>query len=169
MSDDPDGTPTPSDPSPEPDGEDPFETLPEADGESPFEVLPEADGEGPPGRPDGEPPGERTPARDEELFERLDTGSTEAPSWETLVSTDGPADGTPGDVDPGTVEERVVPKRKYCQDCVHLAAPPDVACTHDDGEILEVVDTDSFRVRNCPVVAHRRERAIYGDAVADDD
>ena len=152
-------------------GEGPFEWLPEDDGgptggEDPFEWLPEADGEDPFERlDDGAALGERTPADAADPFEEVDVGSTDGATWEELVSPPGTTDPTaPTDgVDPTTVGETVVPKRGYCQGCEYLAAPPDVACTHPDGEILEAVDLEHFRVRNCPVVAHRRERSVFGD------
>lgn len=134
--------------------DDPFESLPAVDGEDPFERL-----------DDGAAPGERTPADAADPFEEIDVGSTDETTWEELVSPPDPTDPTtPADgVDPTTVEETVVPKRGYCQGCEYLSAPPDVACTHADGEILEAVDLEHFRVRNCPVVAHRRERSVFGD------
>ncbi|WP_049987990.1 hypothetical protein [Halobellus rufus] len=48
--------------------------------------------------------------------------------------------------------EHVVEKETYCQKCPHLADPPELACTHDGTEIVEVVDSERFRVRNCPMV-----------------
>lgn len=131
-------------------GEDPFDSLPAVDGEDPFERL-----------DDGAAPGERMPADAADPFEEVDVGETDEAAWEELVSPPDPTDPADG-VDPTTVGETVVPKRGYCQGCEYLAAPPDVACTHTDGEILEAVDLDHFRVRNCPVVAHRRQRSVYG-------
>ncbi len=132
-------------------GENPFDSLPAVDGEDPFERL-----------DDGADPGERTPADAADPFEEVDVGPTDEATWEDLVSPPGPTDPA-GGVDPTTVGETVVPKRGYCQGCEYLAVPPDVACTHPDGEILEAVDLEHFRVRNCPVVAHRRERSVFDD------
>jgi len=132
------------------DAGDPFESLPDVDVEDPFERL-----------DDGAGPGERTPVGDADPFEEVDVGTAgEDASWEELLPTE-PTDGT--GIDPTTVGETVVPKRRYCQGCEHFTAPPAVACTHTHGEIVEVVDVDHFRVRNCPVVAHRRERPVYDD------
>ena len=50
---------------------------------------------------------------------------------------------------------RVVPKRRYCQRCEHFAEPPRMACTREGTEIEALVDTDCFRVRNCPVDRER--------------
>ena len=131
--------------------DDPFDSLPEVDAGNPFMWL-----------DDGAAPGERTPAGAADPFEEVDVDTADEVVWEDLVSPPGPTDSTDG-VDPTTVGETVVPKRGYCQGCEYLATPPDVACTHPDGEILEAVDIEHFRVRNCPVVAHRRERSIFGD------
>jgi len=49
-------------------------------------------------------------------------------------------------------DEHVVPKRGFCQRCPHFSAPPEATCTHEGTTIVEVVDTDHFRVRDCPVV-----------------
>lgn len=48
--------------------------------------------------------------------------------------------------------DHLVPKRAYCQRCRYLAAPPEVRCTHDGTEIVEVADADHVRVRGCPMV-----------------
>jgi hypothetical protein len=94
---------------------------------------------------------------DDDLFESVDVGQVDDEAvWESFVE---------GETDPeervglGAEAERVadpaehvVPKRDFCQRCPHFAAPPETACTHDGTDIVEVIDTDSFRVRNCPVV-----------------
>lgn len=48
-------------------------------------------------------------------------------------------------------EVREVPKRRYCQRCEYFADPPTMACTREGTEIEALVETDRFRVRNCPV------------------
>ena len=48
--------------------------------------------------------------------------------------------------------EHVVSKESYCQKCPHLGDPPELQCTHDGTEIVEVVDSEHFRVRECPMV-----------------
>lgn len=55
-------------------------------------------------------------------------------------------------------DEHIVPKRQYCENCPKEAfsAPPDVRCTNPGTAIVEYVDIDHVRVRNCPVVAERR-------------
>lgn len=54
---------------------------------------------------------------------------------------------------------RVIEKRSYCQRCQYFADPPDTACTHEGTDILEVVDTEQFRVADCPIV--RGEEELY--------
>lgn len=53
--------------------------------------------------------------------------------------------------------ERIVEKKKYCQGCEHFSPPPDVRCTHEGTTIAELVDVDTFRVIDCPVVAEDEE------------
>jgi hypothetical protein len=101
----------------------------------------------------------------ESLFESMavETVDSEA-AWAGLVEKD---DGTAGVAPAGTGagdavepvddelrghDDHVVPKSKFCQQCPHLAAPPELACTREGTEIVEVVETDRFRVRNCPMV-----------------
>ncbi len=67
--------------------------------------------------------------------------------------------GADPEVTPDDDEEAVVPKRKFCQRCPHFADPPETACTHEGTTILEVVDADHLRVRNCPIVAEERDAA----------
>lgn len=54
--------------------------------------------------------------------------------------------------------EHVVEKREYCQRCPHFSLPPETACTHEDGTIVEVIDTAEFRVRGCPMVSESGPR-----------
>ncbi|SNZ18059.1 hypothetical protein SAMN06269185_3222 [Natronoarchaeum philippinense] len=57
------------------------------------------------------------------------------------------------DVTADADDEQVIEKASFCQQCEFFAEPPAVGCEHDGTEILELVDTDNFRVRNCPKVA----------------
>lgn len=52
---------------------------------------------------------------------------------------------------------RVVDKRDYCMGCQYFSAPPDVRCTSERGEILEMVDTDHFEVADCPILRGEEE------------
>lgn len=79
-------------------------------------------------------------AEDGDPFERLaEEGTDAAPE----IERDG--------------EDAVVPKDRYCQGCRFLSDPPDTRCLNPDTEIVEMVDSEHFRVRNCPVVAERQE------------
>lgn len=49
-----------------------------------------------------------------------------------------------------TGHDHVVPKAAYCERCQHLSAPPELACGREGTEIIEVVDSERFRVRGCP-------------------
>lgn len=84
--------------------------------------------------------------------------------WDALTGTDAAADG-PGengaraaDGQAGDGEEAgtVVPKASYCQQCEHFSAPPQAVCGNPGTEIVELVDVDHFRVRDCPVVERRQ-------------
>jgi hypothetical protein len=100
-----------------------------------------------------------------ELFEERAIADVDADRvWESILddesSTDEPGGPCPGtDAGPERTDARershTVPKREYCQSCVFFSEPPAVACTHDAGTIVEVVDSERFVVRGCPVVAGR--------------
>lgn len=49
--------------------------------------------------------------------------------------------------------ETTVAKDSHCESCYFFTSPPEVGCTYDGSEIVEIVDSERFRVRNCPVVA----------------
>ncbi len=46
---------------------------------------------------------------------------------------------------------RTIPKTT-CHGCPYFAEPPAVNCTHDGTDILSMVDTERFRVADCPMV-----------------
>lgn len=94
---------------------------------------------------------------DEYLFESVDVAAVDSEAvWESFVADDGDSESSLGvgveATTVGTDEEHVVPKREYCQRCPHFTAPPETACTHEGTTIVEVVGSDEFRVRNCPMV-----------------
>lgn len=60
-------------------------------------------------------------------------------------------------IDPEDRTERIVEKKKYCQKCEHFSPPPEVHCTHEGTDIAELVDVDTFRVIDCPVIAEDEE------------
>ena len=46
---------------------------------------------------------------------------------------------------------RTIPKTT-CHGCPYFAEPPAVHCTHERTDILSMVDTERFRVADCPMV-----------------
>ena len=89
-------------------------------------------------------------AFDELFVEGTDDDLDDEAVWAAL------ADGEPGTLDEADAElDAIVPKRTYCERCEHLSTPPSVSCEHPDTGILELVDREHFRVRNCPVVERR--------------
>lgn len=95
-----------------------------------------------------------------ELFEEVDVGDVDPEAvWEAVVEAGDPPEemfGEPEGASPAepteSPDEHVIDKREYCQRCEFFCAPPTVACTNEGTEIVELVDSDSFRVRNCPKV-----------------
>ncbi|WP_311171518.1 hypothetical protein [Halobellus ordinarius] len=83
--------------------------------------------------------------------------------WSSLGAADDPTAGVgigepaePVSESDREIREYVVSKAKYCQKCPHLSDPPNLTCTHEGTEIVEVVDSEHFRVRNCPIVEDNR-------------
>jgi hypothetical protein len=103
---------------------------------------------------------------EDDLFEPVDVGEVDDEAvWESLETETEPDDrvGLGAETERGAdPNEHVVPKRDFCQRCPHLADPPETACTHQGTTIVEAVDTDRFRVRNCPV-AEDDEAVSGGD------
>jgi hypothetical protein len=124
-----DSTPTDaSESGPRSPGDDPFADI-DTPGDSPFE---------------GETGG---------LFERSDVGPADPDEvWESVVS-ESPAD--PADV-PETDRYSEVSKHRFCEQCEYFSEPPDSSCTHDVAEIIEFLDMETVRVRDCPIVAEKR-------------
>lgn len=119
---------------------------------------------GTPGVPDDDPAdlvdeGERTAGDSpfdaaEELFEEMEIDEIDRDTiWDRL--TDARSEGSVADRIDNVVTE--VSKHKFCEQCEHFSEPPDVACNHDGTQILEFVDMDTVRVRDCPVVEERSE------------
>lgn len=67
--------------------------------------------------------------------------------WEQLDD-----DEPPEPPDDAAWDVRVVKKSDYCEQCPYFSDPPDVQCSHDGTEILELVDMEHFRVVDCPKV-----------------
>jgi len=84
-----------------------------------------------------------------------ETGAAGAPSADASTGSSAVAEPNTVSVDADAADarsEHVLDKREYCQRCPYLTAPPEVACEHEDTDILEVVDAERFRVRGCPMV-----------------
>jgi len=105
------------------------------------------------------------------LFEEVDVGFESEDVWQLLEEDEVAASSAPpvpieeaevGEDGPGETEH-VVDKREYCQRCRYLSAPPELRCEHGGTEIVEVVDADRFRVRNCPMVDLDADDAPPGD------
>lgn len=81
---------------------------------------------------------------DEESVPEIDTDVV----WEQLDDADSPAER------PDDAEEdvRVIEKRSYCEQCPFFSEPPEVSCSHEGTEILELVNMEQFRVVDCPKV-----------------
>lgn len=94
-----------------------------------------------------------------ELFEEVDVADVDAEAvWDAVVEGEQPPEDLleeePADAEPTeSPDEHVVNKREYCQRCEFFAAPPDATCTNEGTEIVELLDSDQFRVRNCPKIA----------------
>ncbi|GAB7094757.1 hypothetical protein JCM30237_19100 [Halolamina litorea] len=112
---------------------------------------------------------EGTTGTESDLFEEVDVADVDSEAvWDAVVEGDADAAELLGDepgvdgaepaaepaADPAeTADEHVIDKREYCQRCEFFAAPPEATCTNEGTEIVELVDNDSFRVRDCPKVA----------------
>lgn len=101
-----------------------------------------------------------------DLFEQVDVGDIDGEVvWDAVVEGEaapedllgeeprGGSEAEPAAEPTETPDEHVVDKREYCQRCEFFAAPPNVTCTNEGTEIVELVDGDHFRVRGCPKVA----------------
>lgn len=97
---------------------------------------------------------------DEDVWAELEgsatAGGSEPDTGPELDAGSAPLEGE----DAPTSGETVVRKRAYCEQCEYFSEPPNVACGFPDGEIVELVDTERFKVRNCPVVARREHSDI---------
>lgn len=97
---------------------------------------------------------------DEDVWAELE-GSGTAGAGEPDTDPEFDAESAPLEGgDAPTSGETVVRKRAYCEQCEYFSDPPNVACTYPDGEIVELVDTERFKVRNCPIVARRENSDI---------
>jgi hypothetical protein len=111
----------------------------------------------------------------DELFEEMDVSGIDTDEvWESVLTDEANDDSVTNasptvDIDPtreveSTVgEDHIVPKDGYCESCRFFSTPPTVECSYEGSEIVEIVDSEQFRVRNCPVVAGTHN--VYGDSL----
>lgn len=88
--------------------------------------------------------------RDEPVEAGSDGATDGEAIWDKLEET--ASEGHDRDLD-GT--EHVVQTSSFCEQCVYVDDPPEARCTYDGSEIVEFVDEDHVRVKNCPIVARR--------------
>lgn len=98
----------------------------------------------------------------DEMIEERSIGSEADPS--TAAFQNEAMSETEAD-DPGDSDETVVPTQLYCRSCEYFSDPPSVHCNHDGTTIVEFVDLERAKVRNCPIVA-KRQSLVEGDVVA---
>lgn len=85
----------------------------------------------------------------ESVFESVDVGDVDPDEvWEQLESDPAEPSGT---------RHAEVSKHRYCEQCEHFSPPPETRCTHEGTEIIEFLDMETVRLRNCPVVSENRE------------
>ncbi|WP_276260923.1 hypothetical protein [Haloglomus litoreum] len=99
---------------------------------------------------------------EEAVWERIEGDGEDGTEPETAPELDAGAgpDRPPRSDEEDEGRETVVKKRSYCEQCEYFSEPPAVACTYPDAEIVELVDTARFRVRNCPIVTRRRSNDL---------
>lgn len=90
----------------------------------------------------------------EQLWERLAEG-------EDRVAISAPPEETDGDDGLDGRDVRTIPKTT-CHGCPHFGEPPKLACTHDGTDILEMPDSEHFRVADCPMVVEEEELGALG-------
>jgi len=89
----------------------------------------------------------------DELFEETETADVDTETvWKQLEANEPLTD-----VRETSGERRVVLKADYCDSCPYLSDPPEMTCTHEGTEILELIDLDHVAVQNCPIVKENEE------------
>lgn len=61
-------------------------------------------------------------------------------------------------------DETIVSTQHYCRSCEYFSEPPEVHCNHEGTTIVEFVDLEHAKVRDCPVVARRRSLVEQANA-----
>lgn len=84
-------------------------------------------------------------------FERVDVDHIDADKvWAEITS-----DGEDADTSEGRYAE--VSKHRYCEQCEHFSEPPNARCTNQGTDLVEFLDMETVRLRDCPVVAEQHE------------
>ncbi|WP_049969900.1 hypothetical protein [Haladaptatus cibarius] len=125
------------------------------------------------------PPEDETSKRDEplsDLAERVESRRNRNPGRDRGELDDAFTQESVGDVDVGDIwadleaedsgelvvsasqeeseddrDVRTIPK-STCHGCPNFGDPPSVHCTHEGTNVLTMVDTEQFRVADCPMV-----------------
>ncbi|WP_210424068.1 hypothetical protein [Halorussus ruber] len=119
-------------------GTDPFESVEvgELDGEKLWEQLAEGDDDS-------------SVAARPDAGTVADAGTTgdAGTTTDAVGSADvpGPTARTGDDRDVRTIS------KDTCHGCPHFGDPPELACTHEEADILAMPDSDHFRVADCPM------------------
>lgn len=91
----------------------------------------------------------------ESAFQQMDVGELDADEvWADISDA-----RERGSVVQETHEDVVaeVSKHRYCERCEYFSDPVEATCTHEGTEIIEFSGVKTAKVRNCPIVAERKE------------
>jgi len=87
----------------------------------------------------------------EGAFERVDVDHVDADKvWAEITG-----DGERADASEDRYAE--VSKHRYCEQCEHFSEPPNARCTNEGTELVEFLDMETVRLRDCPVVAEQHD------------
>lgn len=97
---------------------------------------------------------DRTDVTDDHFAEMDVEDVDEEAVWADLLLEDGPREGSfpPTATEEGNGGPTHVVTKQLCHRCEYFGDPPTLHCTHEGTEILELVDMDHYRVRDCPMV-----------------
>ncbi|MBV0900745.1 hypothetical protein [Haloarcula salina] len=87
----------------------------------------------------------------EGAFERVDVDHLDADKVWAEITGDGE------DADASEDRYAEVSKHRYCEQCEHFSEPPNARCTNEGTELVEFLDMETVRLRDCPVVAEQHD------------
>ncbi|WP_458189286.1 hypothetical protein [Haladaptatus sp. NG-WS-4] len=90
----------------------------------------------------------------EDAFTEVDVEDVDADDlWHDLLAEDSGelVVAAPREESANDRDVRTIPK-STCHSCPHFGDPPKLDCTHDGTDIVAMVDTEHFRVADCPMV-----------------